>query len=210
MIDNAPATGGAAKEAASLLLIVAHPAMERSRANKAMAEAAQGAPGITLVDLYEIYPDFAIDVRAEQKRLVLHDTIVVQFPMYWYSTPALLKEWFDLVWLHGFAYGRGGTALKGKKMVAACSTGGDEQAYHRKGANRFTIEEFLRPLEQTASLCGMEWLEPFVLHASAAKTQAAIAREAKAYRKRLADLAQGKTAPEAAPKALPPKGATLQ
>ena len=53
--------------------------------------------------------------------------------------------------------------------MAACSTGGGAQTYGRKGSNRFTIEEFLRPLEQTAALCGMEWETPFVLHASAAR-----------------------------------------
>jgi glutathione-regulated potassium-efflux system ancillary protein KefG len=167
--------------------------MERSRANKAMADAVRGAPGVTFVDLYEIYPDFVIDVRAEQKRLVSHETVVVQFPLYWYSTPALLKEWFDLVWLHGFAYGRGGTALAGKRMVAACSTGADEMAYDAAGANRFTIDEFLRPLEQTAALCGMEWLAPFVLHNAAARTEADMDRQARAFRDRITDLARGAT-----------------
>ncbi len=181
--DSAPAAG--------VLLVLAHPAMERSRANKAMASAAQDAPGVTLIDLYETYPDFAIDVRAEQSRLISHHTVVLQFPMYWYSTPALLKEWFDLVWLHGFAYGRGGTALKGKRMVVACSTGGDADAYHRKGPNRFTIEEFLRPLEQTAALCGMSWESPFIVHASAAKSDAALAKHAQAYRKRLMAMVGG-------------------
>ena len=116
--------------------------------------------------------------------------VVVQFPLYWYSTPALLKEWFDLVWLHGFAYGRGGTAMKGKRLMAACSTGGGGEAYGRQGANRFTIEEFLRPLEQTAALCGMAWERPFVLHASAVKSEDALAREAQVYRGRLLALAQ--------------------
>ncbi len=173
---------------ADLLLILAHPAMERSRANRTMAAAVQDAPGVTLVDLYETYPDFVIDVRAEQKRLIACQTVAVQFPMYWYSTPALLKEWFDLVWLHGFAYGRGGTALKGKRLFVACSTGGDEEDYGPGGGNRFTIDEFLRPLQQTAALCGMGWETPFVLHASACKSQAVLNREAKAYRKRLLGL----------------------
>ena len=173
-----------------VLLVIAHPAMERSRANKAMETAAVGAPGVTLLDLYETYPDFAIDVPAEQKRLLACRCVVVQFPLYWYSTPALLKEWFDLVWLHGFAYGRGGTALKGKRMMAACSTGGCAEAYGREGSNRFTIEEFLRPLEQTAALCGMDWEAPFVLHASAVKDEATLEREAQDYRRRLLALAQ--------------------
>jgi glutathione-regulated potassium-efflux system ancillary protein KefG len=165
--------------------------MERSRANKAMVEAVRDAPGVTFVDLYEIYPDFVIDVRAEQKRLVSHACLAVQFPLYWYSTPALLKEWFDLVWLHGFAYGRGGTALVGKRMIVACSTGADGGAYDPAGANRFTIEEFLRPLEQTAALCGMEWLPPFVLHAAAARTEAEIERQARVFRDRITELARG-------------------
>ena len=190
-----PPPDASARPPAGVLVVLAHPAMERSRANKAMEAAARDAPGVTVVDLYELYPDFAIDVRAEQKRLVACGGVVVQFPMYWYSTPALLKEWFDLVWLHGFAYGRGGTALKGKRLMAACSTGGSAQTYGRKGSNRFTIEEFLRPLEQTAALCGMEWETPFVLHASAVKDEAALAREALAYRRRLLALVQEKAAP---------------
>ena len=178
-----------------VLLVIAHPAMERSRANRAMAAAAKGAPSVTLLDLYETYPDFAIDVRAEQKRLVSHHTVVVQFPFYWYSTPALLKEWFDLVWLHGFAYGNGGTALQGKRMAVACSTGGSADSYRRKGAHRFTIAEFLRPLEQTAALCGMSWEDPFVVHAAAAQDDKALAREARAFRERLTAWANGAPSP---------------
>ena len=173
-----------------LLVVLAHPAMERSRANLALAQAVRQTPGVSLVDLYELYPDFAIDVWAEQRRLVAHHTVVLQFPIYWYSTPALLKEWLDLVWLYGFAYGQGGAALRGKRLLAACTTGGDEQSYRPAGAHRFSLQEFLRPLEQTAALCGMEWAQPFVLHGSPALSDAALAREAQAYRTRLTQLIQ--------------------
>ncbi len=172
-----------------MLLIMAHPALERSHANLRMIDAARQVAGVTLLDLYEVYPTFTIDVRAEQKRLVKHAVIGLQFPMYWYSTPALLKEWLDLVWLHGFAYGAGGVALAGKRMFVACTTGGRAEAYGAEGQNRFTMEEFLRPLEQTARLCGMEWEKPFVLHASGAKTELALQAGADAYRRRLAALA---------------------
>ena len=172
-----------------MLLILAHPALERSRANQRMLDAAREVAGVTLHDLYEVYPDFTIDVRAEQKRLVDHSVIGLQFPFYWYSTPALLKEWLDLVWLHGFAYGHGGTALEGKRLFVACTTGGRAEAYCRDGYNTYSMEEFLRPLEQTARLCGMEWEKPFVLHASGAKTDLALQAGADAYRRRLAALA---------------------
>jgi glutathione-regulated potassium-efflux system ancillary protein KefG len=171
------------------LLVLAHPALERSRANQRMLQAAREVAGVTVHDLYEVYPDFTIDVRAEQKRLVDHAVIGLQFPLYWYSTPALLKEWLDLVWLHGFAYGHGGTALHGKRLFVACTTGGRAETYGPDGYNSYSMEEFLRPLEQTARLCGMEWEKPFVLHAAGAKTDLALKCGADAYRQRLAALA---------------------
>jgi glutathione-regulated potassium-efflux system ancillary protein KefG len=172
-----------------MLLVLAHPALERSRANQRMLLAAREVVGLTLHDLYEVYPDFTIDIRAEQKRLIDHSVIGLQFPLYWYSTPALLKEWLDLVWMHGFAYGQGGTALEGKRLFVACTTGGRAEAYGPEGYNTYTMDEFLRPLEQTARLCGMEWEKPFVLHASGVKTDLALQAGADAYRRRLAALA---------------------
>ena len=96
-----------------VLLLLAHPSLDRSEVNRPMADAVAGIDGITLVDLYAEYPDFQIDIDREQQRLLEHDVIVFQHPLYWYSTPAILKEWQDLVLEHGFAYGSGGTALQG-------------------------------------------------------------------------------------------------
>jgi len=181
-IDRAmPATSG-------VLLTLAHPALERSRANRALAKAAKGLEGVTFHDLYETYPDFAIDIEAEQEKLLAHDVIAVQFPLYWYATPALLKEWFDLVWLHGFAYGLDGNALAGKRLFAACTTGGAAKAYHAHGYNRFSMDEYLRPLEQTAYLCGMVWETPFVVHGAAIKDDEELKDEALRYRARVASL----------------------
>jgi putative NADPH-quinone reductase len=84
-------------------------------------------------------------------------------PLYWYSTPAILKEWQDLVLEYGFAYGAGGTALFGKIFFNALTAGGPEAAYRAAGYNHFTIRELLNPLEQTAELCGMVYLPPFAL-----------------------------------------------
>lgn len=173
---------------ARVLLVFAHPALERSRANRVLAETAEAAPGVTFHDLYETYPDYVIDVEAEQARLLAHDVIGLQFPMYWYSTPALMKEWLDLVWLHGFAYGKGGTKLRGKRLFVACTTGGPAEAYHPRGYNRFTMDEFLRPLEQTAHLCGMDWETPFVVHGAPLKDEAGLKMKAEFYAKRLASL----------------------
>jgi glutathione-regulated potassium-efflux system ancillary protein KefG len=175
------ATGG-------VLLVLAHPALERSRANRALARAVKNLSGVTFHDLYEEYPDFVLDVELEQARLVAHDVIALQFPFYWYSMPALLKEWLDLVWLHGFAYGKTGHALRGKRLFVATTTGGGQGLYAPEGGNRFTMEEFLRPLEQTAYLCGMAWEEPFIAHSASICDDAGLAARALAYKARVAAL----------------------
>jgi glutathione-regulated potassium-efflux system ancillary protein KefG len=171
-----------------VLLVLAHPALERSRANRVLAKAAKSLFGVTFRDLYETYPDFAIDVAAEQSALLAHDVIALQFPLYWYSTPALMKEWLDLVWLHGFAYGQDGVALRGKRLFVACTTGASAKAYHAQGYNRFSMDDFLRPLEQTAHLCGMVWETPFVVHGAAVKDDTVLRGEADRYKARIASL----------------------
>ncbi|MBO9127772.1 MULTISPECIES: NAD(P)H-dependent oxidoreductase [unclassified Rhizobium] len=149
-----------------VLVLFAHPAQRKSSINVAMASGARNLDGITFVDLYAEYPRFSIDVDREQRRLMEHDVIVFQFPVFWYSTPALLKQWQDLVLEYGFAYGPEGKRLAGKLVMPCITTGGSRADYSTKGGNRRQIEHFLYPLEQTAVLCGMESLPPFVLHSA--------------------------------------------
>ena len=149
-----------------ILVLFAHPAVHKSRIHKRLSDAARSVEGVTFNDLYARYPDFFIRVKREQKLLLEHDIIIWQHPFYWYSCPALLKEWMDLVLEHNFAYGRSGTSLKGKKILSVISTGGSADVYSEKGSNHYTIPQFLAPFHQTALLCGMEYLPPFVIHGS--------------------------------------------
>lgn len=149
-----------------ILVLLAHPVLERSRVNKRLAAVAQEVEGVHLHDLYEIYPSFHLNVKREQQLLEAHDVIVFQHPFYWYSTPAILKEWQDLVLEHNWAYGSKGHHLKGKLTFNALSTGGPEQAYRAEGSNKFTIRQLLAPWEQTANLCQMRYLAPFVVHSA--------------------------------------------
>ena len=149
-----------------ILILFAHPVLERSRVNRRLLAAVRDLAGVTVHDLYEAYPTLYIDAKREQRLLVEHDVIVFQHPFYWYSCPAILKEWQDLVLEHGWAYGHGGTQLRGKITFNAITTGGPEAAYRRGGYNRFTIRELLAPWDQTAHLCGMRFLAPFTVHAA--------------------------------------------
>lgn len=149
-----------------VLVLFAHPAYEKSRINRRLVDALAGLDDVTVHDLYEAYPDFQIDVPAEQALLVSHDVLVLHHPFYWYSAPALVKEWLDLVLEHGFAYGSKGHALDDKIMLNATTTGGPEAAYQVGGRNRFTMRQLLAPFDQTAYLCRMRYLAPFVVHGS--------------------------------------------
>ncbi len=147
-----------------VLILFAHPAFEKSRVNRRLVEAVRGLDGVTFHDLYEAYPEMHIRVSTEQELLSAHDVIVLQHPFFWYSTPAMLKEWEDLVLQHNWAFGKNGTALRGKKILNAISTGGGEHTYQPGGYNRFTIRQLLAPIEQSFRLCGMDYLPPFVAH----------------------------------------------
>lgn len=179
-----------------VLVLLAHPTLHRSRVNRALAGAVRGLPGVTLHDLYGTYPDLDIDVEQEQALLIEHQVLVWQHPFYWYSTPAILKEWQDLVLTHGWAYGKGGRALHGKIFMQAISTGGPEAAYCHEGVNRFTLRELLAPVEQTARLCGMRFMPPFAVHGAHALGEADIADRAAEYRGLVEALRDGRMTPE--------------
>jgi putative NADPH-quinone reductase len=143
-----------------------HPKFDESRGNRALLDAIADLPSVTTVDAYALYPDFKIDVAVEQDRLRSHDLIVFQHPFYWYSCPALFKEWMDKVLEYGFAYPpKEGTALQGKHWMSVITTGGPDWAYEAGGYNNFSMSELLKPLQQTAYLCGMRWHPAFIVHA---------------------------------------------
>ena len=151
---------------ARLIVYYAHPGHKYSHVNRYMARSAAAIDGITYVDLYRDYPRFDINVEIEQQRLLDHDVILFQFPMFWYSTPSIVKEWQDLVLEHGFAYGADGDALEDKRMMLAITAAGPEDAYTPGGYQHFPIRTFLTPLEQTARLCRMRFSTPYVLYSS--------------------------------------------
>lgn len=176
------------------LILLAHPRLPASRINAALVDAARGIEGVTVHDLYAAYPDGFIDVAAEQRRLLAHDHVVLQFPIQWYAMPALLKHWFDEVLQAGWAYGRDGTALAGKSMLVAATSGGDPADYGRH-AGQFTLAELLRPIEASARYCGMRWLGHVAFGANE-RINAQLPRFAADYAARLRALVAGHAHPE--------------
>lgn len=146
-----------------ILVLFAHPRFEHSVVNRSLTSVARQHPAVTFHDLYEKYPDFNIDIKAEQELLLAHEVVLWHHPFYWYSCPPLLKQWIDLVLAFNWAYGPNGTNLRGKTAMNVITTGGTREAYLPDGRNRFTLRQLLTPFDQTAYLCGMQYLPPFAV-----------------------------------------------
>jgi glutathione-regulated potassium-efflux system ancillary protein KefG len=178
-----------------ILVLFAHPRPSGSVVQIALRHAIAGLEGVRVHDLYAAYPDFAIDVAAEQRNLLAHDLVILQHPFYWYSAPAIVKEWLDLVLESGWAYGPRGTRLAGKYLMSAVSAGGSADAYRTGGRNRFAVADLLAPFNQTAYLCSMGWLRPFVVHAGRRMAAADLTARAEAYRDLVVGLRDGRLDP---------------
>jgi len=164
-----------------ILILFAHPVLEKSAVNDALMGHIPVSSSLVFHDLYEAYPDFNIDVEHEKALLERHDLVIWHHPIYWYSCPPLLKQWIDLVLEFGWAYGPGGTALAGKKLMQVVTTGGSRDAYQRDGFHQHTLLDFLSPMAQTARLCKMEYLPPFVVHGTHRLTKEVTHRYGSAY-----------------------------
>lgn len=172
---------------AQILVIAAHPQLDHSRATRTLMQAAArlDPARVAVRDLYALYPDYFIDVSAEQALLAQAQLLVWLHPVHWYSMPPLLKLWLDEVFTFGWAYGPGGRALVGKHLWLATSTGGPQASYQPDGYNRYFFDAFMHPNEQTAALCGMRWLPPLVLHGAHRADQAELDAHADMFAQRL-------------------------
>ena len=172
--------------ACDILVIVAHPSLEQSRANRRLMQAAASASTrVDVRDLYALYPDYLIDTAAEQARLQSAKLVVWQHPIHWYSMPPLMKLYVDEVLSFGWAYGPDGDALRGKDLWLVATTGGPDDSYRPDSYNRYFFDAFMPPYEQTAALCGMRFLPPLVLHGAHDADEAQIAAHAAVYAQRL-------------------------
>ncbi|MDQ6422024.1 NAD(P)H-dependent oxidoreductase [Paenibacillus sp. LHD-117] len=161
-----------------IMVIAAHPHLNESRANRALAAELQQREDLLYRDLYQEYPKWNINVEREQQLLLSYDRVIFQFPLYWYSCPPLLKKWFDDVLTFGWAFGTGGTQLKGKEFIVATTAGGSEKAYRSGGENLYTISELLRPIQRTVTKCKGIYLPAFVTYNANEGTDAYLAKEA--------------------------------
>lgn len=144
------------------LMILAHPNIEQSVANKTIVEVLQKhLPDMEIRNIHQLYPDYRINIKEEQAALLRHNLIILQYPMYWFNMPAILKIWFDDVFTYGFAYGSQGNKLKGKKLLPSLTIGSPEQDYQQDG---HSVHELLLPIKRSAIYAQMNYLEPTIIY----------------------------------------------
>ncbi len=172
------------------LVIVAHPNINESVVNKRWIEELQKHPGrYTVHDLYTVYPDGNIDIEKEQKLVETHGNLVLQFPIYWFNCPPLLKRWLDGVLTYGWAYGSGGDKLKNRKTALAVAAGIKKDDYREKGKYRYTLQQLLSPFEVTFLYTDADYRSFFAFYgAENEKDTALIEQSAQDYRNFLDNL----------------------
>ena len=147
-----------------VLVNVVHQNLDTSsRVNKTLVEFTKNESNVTINNLYEKYGDFKIDVKKEQELLLQNDVIIFQFPMYWLSSPALLKEYLDVVLEYNFAYGDS-YKLENKILAICTSTGASFSEFTINGANKYSVEDFLKPFEAIANYIKMKYEKPFITY----------------------------------------------
>lgn len=145
------------------LMILAHPNIEQSIANKTIAHTLdKNLPNLEARNIHQLYPDYKINVEEEQAALLRHDLIVLQYPMYWFNMPAILKIWFDEVFTYQFAYGSQGDKLKNKKLLPSLTIGQPEKNFQHEG--KHLIDDFLQSVKYSTAYANMQYIDPCLLY----------------------------------------------
>ncbi|CAI0803739.1 General stress protein 14 [Serratia entomophila] len=157
------------------LVVVAHPDIENSVINRKWLTELRKYPELyTVHELYRAYPDWRIDVAKEQQLLEAHDNIVLQFPIFWFSSPPLLKKWLDDVLTYGWAYGSGsGYRMQGRKVALAVTAGIRAEDYAQDGRYKYPLEEIFRPFEVTANYVRADYAPFFAFYGAESASDSA-------------------------------------
>lgn len=176
------------KESGHVVILLAHPDLQKSSANKELLDAVKEHNNVSVYDLYE-EKENVFDTEEWSCILTDASALILQFPFYWMSAPYMLKRWEDEVLTQ-----LGGTpAIAGKPLTVVVTTGSESNAYRSGGKNQFTVDELLRPYQASAILSGMVWQTPLIVYGTSNEASAKnIAQGAIQYREIVDSLLKDK------------------
>ena len=167
----------------STLVLVSHPALASSKTHSAIVDELRALENVTVRYIDdELGQARAFDTAAEHAIIEKNDTIVLQFPWYWYSAPATMKKYLDEILAPGWAF-EGRFALEGKKLQLLVTTGGAEVTYNAHSDHGFTMDELVAPFKAIARFTKMVWVDPVIVYAVAAPLDEQIANAKALVRK---------------------------
>lgn len=147
------------------LILISHPKFEDSGTQQFLKTSFYSLDDVkyqVIDELYSSSESGQIDVDKEQAAMTDFDRIVFQFPMYWYSSPASLKQFMDDVFTRNYVVAN--RSLKTKELGIVVTSGDSEADFQAGGKEQFTISELLRPFQAFANKSGMTYLKPFVVN----------------------------------------------
>ena len=179
------------KDLRKVVILLAHPNIKESQANKALMAAVTDIEGVAIFNLYELPQELAFNVDEWSKIISEAAAIIYQFPFHWMAAPSLLKKWQDEV----FTFLSKTPAVAGKPLTVVTTTGSEFDAYRSGGRNCFTTDELLRPYQGSAIHSGMAWQTPIVVYGmGTADAGKSIAEGANTYRQRVEMLVNSSNA----------------
>ena len=170
----------------NIRILIAHPDLTKSKANRALISAVEKNPQVQIVDLQKHIVNGSFNVESELEALRHTDLLVWMFPLYWYSAPAILREWQDQV-LSAAVYGPH-KVLAGKKLMVVTTVGARASTYRSGDLNQYTLDEILRPFEVCARSAQMQWLPHFALYGVGDMDSKALQLEAERFAQQLNGL----------------------
>ena len=142
----------------NILIVSGHTDLSKSVANKQILETLhEKLPSAEIVKLDSEYPDYKIDSLKEQERIKKADIIVLVYPFFCYSAPAIVYRWLELTFVPGFAYDLKGGKLQGKKLLVSVTSGAPNDALTKEGALGHTIEEYMLFIKDCCRHTGIEY-----------------------------------------------------
>ena len=130
------------KDSKQVVVLLTHPNIKESRANKALMDAISDMGEVAIYNLYEMRVEDAFNAEIWSTIISHASALVFQFPFYWMSAPA----------------------VAGKTLMVVTTAGSEHDAYRSGGRNRFTVDELLRPYQASAVHAGMVWQTPLIVY----------------------------------------------
>ena len=166
-------------------VLLFHPNLAASRVNARLAQAARGAEAATTPSRSATCtPSTRTSTstsRPSRPPARPPTGSSCSSPMYWYSSPALLKQWQDDVLTYGWAYGSTGKALHGKEIALAVSPGAPASSYDHSGDAHYELHELLRPFQAMSNMVGTRFVTPFITAGTLTLSDEDLEKQAESY-----------------------------